>query len=139
MSIPDAGLLVSAFASGMLAGAPSRLVPAHRRARALAVMVGGLTVANVPGVPLGTVVGEALGWRAGFWAVDGLAALGLGGRVIDGPGVSGVPWLGAGLAVAALGVVGVAAALERRHARRTAAEDAPVPRSPAECATTRPA
>ena len=63
----------------------------------------------------------------------------LGGRVIDGPGVAGVPWLGAGLAVAALGVVGLAAALERRRVRRTAVEDAPVPRSPAGSATTRPA
>jgi len=49
----------------------------HLRARALAVLLSGLTVATVLGVPLGTVVGQQLGWRATFWAVAGLALLGL--------------------------------------------------------------
>ena len=46
-------------------------------ARALGVLVGGLTVANVAGVPLGALCGQALGWRAPFWglAVLSLAAL----------------------------------------------------------------
>lgn len=55
------------------------LVPAHARGPALAVMVGGLTVANVVGVPAGTLVGELLGWRATFWAVAVLVLLSLAG------------------------------------------------------------
>jgi DHA1 family chloramphenicol resistance protein-like MFS transporter len=49
----------------------------EHRARALAIMVGGLTVANVFGVPLGTVIGEHGGWRGAFLAVAGAALVGL--------------------------------------------------------------
>ncbi|MCC3779255.1 Cmx/CmrA family chloramphenicol efflux MFS transporter [Streptomyces sp. UNOB3_S3] len=139
VSIPRAGLLVSAFAIGMVVGAPvlaaatlrlprrttlvallavfglgqvagalspsygvlfaSRvvsalacagfwavgaavavsLVPADARARAMAVMVGGLSVANIVGVPAGALLGQHAGWRAAFWAVAGLSVLGLAG------------------------------------------------------------
>jgi DHA1 family inner membrane transport protein len=50
------------------------LVPAERRAGAVAAMFMGLTIANVVGVPLATWAGEHLGWRASFW---GIAALGV--------------------------------------------------------------
>jgi MFS transporter, DHA1 family, chloramphenicol resistance protein len=53
------------------------LVPAHSRGPALAVMVGGLTVANVVGVPAGTLFVELLGWRATFWAVAALVLVSL--------------------------------------------------------------
>lgn len=56
------------------------LVPPDRRASALALMFSGLTLANVLGVPAGTALGQALGWRATFWAVavmGGVALLGL--------------------------------------------------------------
>jgi predicted MFS family arabinose efflux permease len=43
------------------------------RARAMGVLVGGLTLANVIGVPLGTAAGQALGWRGPFWVLAGLA------------------------------------------------------------------
>ncbi|MGW2848928.1 MFS transporter, partial [Streptomyces sp. NPDC001274] len=129
VSIPRAGLLISAFAIGMVIGAPllavatlrlprrttlitlitvfglgqvagalaptyevlfaSRvvsafacagfwavgaavaiaMVPVNARARAMAVMIGGLSIANVLGVPLGAFLGENLGWRSAFWAV----------------------------------------------------------------------
>jgi predicted MFS family arabinose efflux permease len=45
------------------------------RARAMGVMVGGLTLANVIGVPLGTAVGEGLGWRGPFWILAALAVV----------------------------------------------------------------
>ncbi|AWN52641.1 MFS transporter [Methylobacterium sp. 17Sr1-1] len=48
------------------------LVPAHRKASAIAIMFTGLTLANVLGVPFGTALGHALGWRATFWAVVGI-------------------------------------------------------------------
>jgi len=129
VSIAAAGFLVSAFALGMLVGAPlmtvltlrlsprlvltgalgvvaaahvlgacatsyqvlvaSRVVaalatgafwavaavvavassPPEIRGRSLAAMVGGLTVANVVGVPAGTFLGGHLGWRSPFWVV----------------------------------------------------------------------
>ena len=51
------------------------LAPAGARAKALAVLLGGLTVSNVVGVPLGALVGQQLGWRAAFWAVAVLASV----------------------------------------------------------------
>ncbi|PHM44633.1 hypothetical protein Xmau_01809 [Xenorhabdus mauleonii] len=45
------------------------LVAQDRTARALAVVVSGLSLAMVVGGPLGTVISDMAGWRAGFWAV----------------------------------------------------------------------
>ncbi|MFB7373716.1 Cmx/CmrA family chloramphenicol efflux MFS transporter [Streptomyces sp. NPDC056222] len=141
VSIPRAGLLISAFAIGMVVGAPllavatlrlprkttlvtlitvfglgqvagalapnyavlfaSRIVsalacagfwavgaavaiamvPVSSRARAMAVMIGGLSIANVLGVPAGAFLGEHLGWRAAFWAVGVASAIALVGVV----------------------------------------------------------
>src|SRR6478609_10548053 len=141
VTIPKAGLLISAFAIGMVIGAPllavatlrlprrttlitlisvfglgqvagalaptyeilfvSRvvsalacagfwavgaavaiaMVPVNQRARAMAVMIGGLSVANVLGVPLGAFLGEHLGWRSAFWAVGAASAVALIGVV----------------------------------------------------------
>ncbi|WP_434600432.1 Cmx/CmrA family chloramphenicol efflux MFS transporter [Streptomyces sp. A5-4] len=137
VSIPKAGLLISAFAIGMVIGAPllavatlrlprrttlialitifglgqiagalaptyellfvSRvvsalacagfwavgaavaiaMVPVTSRARAMAVMLGGLSIANVLGVPLGAFLGDSFGWRSAFWAVAAASALAL--------------------------------------------------------------
>ncbi|MEU6880789.1 Cmx/CmrA family chloramphenicol efflux MFS transporter [Streptomyces sp. NPDC046712] len=141
VSIPRAGLLISAFAIGMVVGAPllavatlrlprkttlvtlitvfglgqvagalapnyavlfaSRvvsalacagfwavgaavaiaMVPVGSRARAMAVMIGGLSIANVLGVPAGAFLGEHLGWRSAFWAVGVASAIALVGVV----------------------------------------------------------
>ncbi|MFJ8926264.1 Cmx/CmrA family chloramphenicol efflux MFS transporter [Streptomyces sp. NPDC102364] len=141
VTIPQAGLLISAFAIGMVVGAPllavatlrlprrttlislitvfglgqvagalaptyeilfaSRvvsalacagfwavgaavaiaMVPVNQRARAMAVMIGGLSIANVLGVPAGAFLGEGLGWRAAFWAVGAASAIALVGIV----------------------------------------------------------
>jgi len=45
------------------------LVPKEKAASAIAIMFTGLTVALVTGVPLGTFIGQHLGWRATFLAV----------------------------------------------------------------------
>ncbi|MGP3969422.1 Cmx/CmrA family chloramphenicol efflux MFS transporter [Streptomyces sp. 6N223] len=142
VSIPTAGLLISAFAIGMVVGAPLlaaatqrlprrltligllvvfglghvvgalaptyavlfacrvlsalacagfwavgatvavSLVPTGARARALAVMIGGLSTATVVGVPAGAVLGQHLGWRSAFWAVALMTAVGLVGVVL---------------------------------------------------------
>ncbi|MEV0057482.1 MFS transporter [Saccharopolyspora shandongensis] len=46
-----------------------------KSARALSVMSGGLSLAVVAGVPLGTFVGQYTGWRGPFWMLAGLALL----------------------------------------------------------------
>jgi DHA1 family inner membrane transport protein len=54
---------------GLGAVVAADLAEPHKKARAIAIMFAGLTLANVLGVPLGTALGEALGWRQTFWAV----------------------------------------------------------------------
>jgi DHA1 family inner membrane transport protein len=43
------------------------------RAKAMAVMFGGLTIANVLGLPAAVLLAQHFGWRASFWAVAILA------------------------------------------------------------------
>ncbi|WP_094700161.1 MFS transporter [Brevibacillus laterosporus] len=62
--------IISAFSHGVFMSIGSTiaadLVPENRRASAIAFMFSGLTVATVTGVPLGTFIGQQLGWRAAF-------------------------------------------------------------------------
>jgi predicted MFS family arabinose efflux permease len=51
------------------------LVDEHHRARAIAVVVGGTTVAVALGAPLGALVATFAGWRGTFYAIAGLGAL----------------------------------------------------------------
>lgn len=73
--------VLTAFAHGTFFGVGSvvatGLVAPDRRASAIAIMFTGLTVANILGVPFGTWLGQAFGWRATFWAVAmvGIAAM----------------------------------------------------------------
>ncbi|WP_186054784.1 MFS transporter [Burkholderia gladioli] len=84
---PGYGLLmaarvVTAFCHGAFFGigsvVASSLVAPNRRAQAIALMFTGLTLANVLGVPLGTALGQAFGWRSTFWAVTGIGVLAAG-------------------------------------------------------------
>lgn len=59
---------------GIGAVVAGEIAPPGRRARAIAIMFMGLTIANVMGVPLGTFVGQLFGWRSTFL---GVAAIGL--------------------------------------------------------------
>jgi DHA1 family inner membrane transport protein len=54
----------------------SYLVPREQLGRAVAITLGGGSLAFVLGVPLGTALGQWLGWRAAFGALAGLVALG---------------------------------------------------------------
>lgn len=78
-----AGRVVASLAHGAFFGIGSvvaaELVAPEKKAGAIAMMFTGLTVANVVGVPLGTLVGQTLGWRMTFTIVAGLGVLGLAG------------------------------------------------------------
>ncbi len=67
---------------GIGAVVAASLVPPNRRASAVAMMFTGLTLANVLGVPLGTALGQAAGWRAPFWAVTVIGVLAMIGLVL---------------------------------------------------------
>ncbi|MFD7863417.1 MFS transporter [Streptomyces sp. NPDC059783] len=80
---PGYGVLCAARVLTALGGAAfgpaasvagSLLVPAERRARALATVFAGMTAATVLGVPLSTGLGQSAGWR---WTTVGVAALSL--------------------------------------------------------------
>jgi DHA1 family inner membrane transport protein len=58
---------------GIASVAVAELVPLKRRGAALSLFLGGITIANVLGVPGGTAIGNAFGWRMSFWAVGAVA------------------------------------------------------------------
>ncbi|WNI23656.1 MFS transporter [Streptomyces sp. ITFR-16] len=76
-----AGRVIASLAHGAFFGIGSvvaaDLVAPHKKAGAIAMMFTGLTVANVVGVPLGTYIGQSVGWRATFFAVAALGVIGL--------------------------------------------------------------
>ncbi len=57
------------------------LVAEDRKARAVALMFTGLTLANVLGVPLGTAIGQAYGWRATFGVVTVIGIVTISGLI----------------------------------------------------------
>lgn len=60
---------------GMAFVISTSLVPPARRGFAVALLLSGLTVSNVVGVPLGTAIGQIFDWRATFWAVGALGLI----------------------------------------------------------------
>lgn len=53
------------------------LVSKEKAASAIAIMFGGLTVALVTGVPLGTFIGQQFGWRETFLVVSAISVIAL--------------------------------------------------------------
>lgn len=81
---PDYGLLLgarllSSVGHGAFFGAGNvvvaNLVPAERRGGAFSLFIGGITVANLLGLPAGTAIGVAFGWRTTFLSVAVLGAI----------------------------------------------------------------
>lgn len=76
-----AGRVVASLAHGSFFGIGSvvaaGLVAPDKKAGAIATMFTGLTVANIIGVPLGTFIGQAVGWRTTFAVVAALGVVGL--------------------------------------------------------------
>ena len=77
--------IVTALAHGAFFGIASvvaaELAPPGKAVRAVALLFTGMTVANVVGVPLGTWIGQAAGWRVTFALVATLAAASLAAMV----------------------------------------------------------
>ena len=75
------GRVLAALTHGAFFGIGSvvaaNLVSPSERAGAIALMFAGLTSANVLGVPLGTLLGQQLGWRSTFWAIAALGVVSL--------------------------------------------------------------
>lgn len=75
-------LLLARFASGLPHGAffglasvvAASMVPRHRRTAAVARVLVGLNVANILGVPIGTLLGQRLGWGWPYAFVGIIAA-----------------------------------------------------------------
>jgi predicted MFS family arabinose efflux permease len=57
----------------LLAGSAARLVPAERRGRAIAIVLGGITAALCLGIPAGAALAGAVGWRGSFAVLAALA------------------------------------------------------------------
>ncbi|WP_405881133.1 MFS transporter [Streptomyces sp. NBC_01136] len=76
-----AGRVVASLAHGAFFGIGSvvaaELVAPEKKAGAIAMMFSGLTIANVIGVPLGTLIGQNAGWRVTFAGVAALGVIGL--------------------------------------------------------------
>ncbi|MCB8901323.1 MULTISPECIES: MFS transporter [unclassified Streptomyces] len=75
------GRVIASLAHGSFFGIGSvvaaGLVAPDKKAGAIATMFTGLTVANIVGVPLGTLIGQAVGWRTTFAIVAALGVIGL--------------------------------------------------------------
>ncbi|PUB27729.1 DHA1 family inner membrane transport protein [Promicromonospora sp. AC04] len=89
------GRVVAALCHGAFFGigavVAADLVASERRAAAISMMFAGLTVANVLGVPFGTLLGQAAGWRSTFWAITGIGVLAFVGIALLVPARVGVP------------------------------------------------
>ena len=77
-------LLLRAFAglAGAMSGpaasvAAASLAPPEKRGSAIAMVSGGMTLAFVLGIPLGSVVGAMFGWRSTFLVAASLSAMAL--------------------------------------------------------------
>ncbi|MDF4250026.1 Cmx/CmrA family chloramphenicol efflux MFS transporter [Streptomyces sp. WMMB303] len=79
-ALANAGFLAVALA------AAAAMVPPDAKGRAVSVLLGGVTLACVAGVPAGALLGQAWGWRTAFWAVAVLSTPALAALVRSLPG-----------------------------------------------------
>lgn len=87
------GRIVAALSHGAFFGigavVAANLVPANRKAAAISLMFAGLTLANVLGVPIGTFIGQAAGWRSTFWVISVIGVVSLIGIALLIPATAG--------------------------------------------------
>ena len=102
--VPDHGVFVAArvlagavqglfIAVGFVTG--MALVPPERAGRAISVIISGIAVSAALGVPLGTLVGQTVGWRGSFVGIILLSVVALVATVAS---VPSVPRTGGGVA-----------------------------------------
>jgi DHA1 family inner membrane transport protein len=60
---------------GLMAIVTMSLVPPEKQGSAIAFVFAGISVANLFGVPIGTFIGNAWGWRATFWVVGAVGII----------------------------------------------------------------
>ncbi len=65
--------VAAGIAWALLAGYARSLAPKHLEGRAIAVAMAGIPLSLAFGVPFGTFLGNAAGWRAPFYLMSGLA------------------------------------------------------------------
>jgi DHA1 family inner membrane transport protein len=103
---PDFGSMlafrfVTAIAHGCFFGVAMvvavSLVPPAGRGRAVAIVLAGLTISNIVGVPIGTAIGNVWGWRATFWAMFALGIVAIAAAVTLLPRSAGASSRPAGL------------------------------------------
>jgi predicted MFS family arabinose efflux permease len=80
------GVAIGGFWS-MSAATAMRLVPSHQVPRALAIVNGGNALATVVAAPLGSFLGNVVGWRGAFFAVVPVAAIALVWKLFSLPGM----------------------------------------------------
>ena len=83
--------LAGAISGTAASVAAAALAPPDRRGSAMALVTGGLTVAFVLGIPLGSVVGSLFGWRATFVFAGLLSSVALVATVIFLPAIPAPP------------------------------------------------
>lgn len=69
------GGVAAGLAWAMLVGYAARMVAPQHKGRAIAIAMAGTPLALTVGIPLGTYVGNLVGWRIAFGALSALAAL----------------------------------------------------------------
>ena len=67
---------------GLAVVAAAALVPESKRAQAISLIIAGVAVANIVGVPVGTAIGNSFGWRMTFWAIAVLGLVPLAGMAV---------------------------------------------------------
>jgi predicted MFS family arabinose efflux permease len=77
--------------SPLAAATAANMVPAHRKGRALAIVLGGTSVATLAGVPVGVWIAGLSSWRMAFLFVAGLALIAAFGIAITVPPTGSTP------------------------------------------------
>jgi len=77
------------LAWSLLAGYARKMVAVHQQGRAMAIAMVGTPIALALGVPLGTWLGNALGWRSAFGIMSALSVLLIGWVLVKVPDYAG--------------------------------------------------
>ncbi|MFE1833375.1 MFS transporter [Streptomyces sviceus] len=77
--------------SPMAAATAASLAGEERRGRALALVMGGMSIGTVIGVPVGVLLADHVGWRGTLWLITGLGAVAVAGVVLALPRLEATP------------------------------------------------